>query len=71
VRQYPRSRRAEEEAVRKRSIAALIVVAAGALQLVGARPASAMMCERDLEGVCSVVGTVVCDVTAKGRPCLY
>ena len=56
--------------MRKRFIAAAIVIAAAAVQLVGARPASAMVCEPDLQGACAVVGTVVCDVVAKGRPCL-
>jgi hypothetical protein len=57
--------------MRKKLIAVVIVLAAGLTPLATARPASAMMCERDLQGVCPVIGTVVCDVVAKGRPCLY
>ena len=57
--------------MRKKLIAAAVVLSAVVTPVIIARPASAMMCERDLETACSVVGTVVCGVVAKGRPCLY
>lgn len=45
------------------------VFAAGTL-VGAARPASAMTCAPELEDACRIVFTVVCDVAAKGRPCV-
>ncbi|MBW3536823.1 MAG: hypothetical protein KY395_03515 [Actinobacteria bacterium] len=53
----------------------LVTAALGAALLLmpfggGAQATSAMTCEPEIQDVCTAAGTVICQVVAKGRPCL-
>ena len=59
--------------IRRRVV--IVALSAGATlgfpMALAAPSAHAMMCDSDIQPACQVVGTVVCGVVAKGRPCLY